>query len=145
MAQNSGGIEAIQQQNEIKAKMIYDEIDRNAAFEGFAAKEDRSFMNATFNLAEGVDGTRFDEMWNAADISGLKGHRLWVGIALPFTMPSPSKVPKSSWRLCNNLKKRYKMNILANDGISQSGIEALEANGFNVITPMWPKNNSLIL
>ena len=70
-----GGIEAIQQQNEIKAKMIYDEIDRNAAFEGFAAKEDRSFMNATFNLAEGVDGTRFDEMWNAADISGLKGHR----------------------------------------------------------------------
>ena len=26
------------------------------------------------------------------------------------------------------------MNILANDGISQSGIEALEANGFNVIT-----------
>ena len=26
------------------------------------------------------------------------------------------------------------MNILANDGISQSGIDALEANGFNVIT-----------
>ena len=26
------------------------------------------------------------------------------------------------------------MNILANDGISQSGIEALEVNGFNVIT-----------
>ena len=26
------------------------------------------------------------------------------------------------------------MNILANDGISQSGIEALEVKGFNVIT-----------
>ena len=58
-------------------------------------KEDRSFMNATFNLAEGVDGSRFDEMWNAADISGLKDTALLVGIALPFTMPSPSKVPKS--------------------------------------------------
>jgi D-3-phosphoglycerate dehydrogenase len=26
------------------------------------------------------------------------------------------------------------MNILANDGISQSGVDALTANGFNVIT-----------
>lgn len=70
-----GGISAIQKHNEDKAKLIYDEIDRNSAFEGFAATEDRSLMNATFNLAEGVDGTKFDEMWNAANISGLKGHR----------------------------------------------------------------------
>lgn len=72
---DQGGIEAIQKHNETKAKLIYDEIDRNSAFDGFAAKEDRSFMNATFNLAEGVDGTKFDELWNAANISGLKGHR----------------------------------------------------------------------
>ena len=70
-----GGVSAIQQHNITKAKLIYDEIDRNSAFEGFAAKEDRSYMNATFNFAEGVDGTAFDEMWNAANISGLKGHR----------------------------------------------------------------------
>ena len=72
---DQGGIEAIQKHNETKAKLIYDEIDRNSAFDGFAAKEDRSFMNATFNLAEGVDGTKFDELWKAANISGLKGHR----------------------------------------------------------------------
>ncbi len=70
-----GGISAIQKHNITKAKLIYDEIDRNTAFEGFAAKEDRSYMNATFNLAEGVDGAAFDEMWNTANISGLKGHR----------------------------------------------------------------------
>ena len=70
-----GGISVIQEHNITKAKLIYNEIDRNSAFEGFAAKEDRSYMNATFNLAEGVDGTAFDEMWNAANISGLKGHR----------------------------------------------------------------------
>ena len=70
-----GGVSAIQEHNITKAKLIYDEIDRNSAFEGFAAKEDRSYMNATFNLAEGVDGAAFDEMWNAANISGLKGHR----------------------------------------------------------------------
>lgn len=70
-----GGIAAIQEHNETKAQLIYDEIDRNSAFEGFAAKEDRSFMNATFNLAEGVEGSAFDELWNKANISGLKGHR----------------------------------------------------------------------
>ena len=70
-----GGITAIEQHNQEKAQRIYDEIDRNTAFVGFAAKEDRSFMNATFNLAEGVDGQSFDALWNAANISGLKGHR----------------------------------------------------------------------
>lgn len=70
-----GGIDAIEEHNRTKASLIYNEIDRNTAFEGFAAVEDRSFMNATFNLAEGIDGTTFDEMWNAANISGLKGHR----------------------------------------------------------------------
>ncbi len=72
---NQGGIKAIQKHNENKAKLVYDEIDRNTAFVGFAAKEDRSYMNATFNLAEGIDGAAFDALWTAADISGIKGHR----------------------------------------------------------------------
>jgi len=72
---NQGGIKAIQKHNETKAKLVYDEIDRNTAFVGFAAKEDRSYMNATFNLAEGIDGAAFDALWTAADISGIKGHR----------------------------------------------------------------------
>ena len=70
-----GGIDAIEKHNRVKAELIYNEIDRNSAFEGFAAVEDRSFMNATFNLAKGVDGTSFDKLWNDANISGLKGHR----------------------------------------------------------------------
>lgn len=70
-----GGVHGIKKHNEEKAQLIYDEIDRNAAFEGFAAREDRSFMNATFNLAEGVDGAKFDAMWTSARINGLKGHR----------------------------------------------------------------------
>ena len=70
-----GGIDAIEKHNRAKAELIYNEIDRNSAFEGFAAIEDRSFMNATFNLAEGVDGTTFDTLWNEANISGIKGHR----------------------------------------------------------------------
>ena len=70
-----GGLEAVGKANAAKAKLLYDEIDRNAAFEGFAAVEDRSMMNATFNLTDEDTAASFDALWNAAGISGLKGHR----------------------------------------------------------------------
>jgi phosphoserine aminotransferase len=70
-----GGVKAIAKQNEAKAKLIYDEIDRNPLFEGTAAKEDRSNMNACFLPKEGVNTALFDEMWKAAGINGLNGHR----------------------------------------------------------------------
>jgi phosphoserine aminotransferase len=70
-----GGIAAIEEINEKKAKLIYSEIDLNPLFKGFADKADRSNMNATFTLAdEGLKPT-FDNMWKAAGISGINGHR----------------------------------------------------------------------
>jgi phosphoserine aminotransferase len=70
-----GGIEAIAETNEKKANLIYSEIDLNPLFNGFANKEDRSNMNATFTLAdEGLKET-FDKMWKEAGINGINGHR----------------------------------------------------------------------
>jgi phosphoserine aminotransferase len=70
-----GGISFIEKVNEQKAKLLYDEIDRNPLFEGVVAKEDRSFMNATFTLKDKALTERFDNMWAAAGINGLNGHR----------------------------------------------------------------------
>ena len=70
-----GGIAAVEKLNEKKAALLYDEIDRNPHFKGFAAKEDRSLMNVTFNLTNENEKETFDKLWNEADISGLKGHR----------------------------------------------------------------------
>jgi|TARA_B100001939_G_scaffold151066_1_gene130577 phosphoserine aminotransferase len=72
---NNGGLDAIEKLNNYKAKLIYDEIDRNKAFVGFAEIEDRSLMNATFNLVNGVDGKKFNELCLKNNISGIKGHR----------------------------------------------------------------------
>lgn len=72
---NIGGIATIEKINEAKAKLIYEEIDRNPNFMGYAAKEDRSFMNVTFNLADDNKKEQFDALWKAAGIDGLKGHR----------------------------------------------------------------------
>ncbi|PKP12921.1 MAG: 3-phosphoserine/phosphohydroxythreonine transaminase, partial [Bacteroidetes bacterium HGW-Bacteroidetes-3] len=70
-----GGIPAIEKLNEAKAALIYAEIDRNPLFKGYAEKEDRSLMNATFNLVDEANKEAFDKLWSAAGVSGLKGHR----------------------------------------------------------------------
>ncbi|MBT8282173.1 MAG: 3-phosphoserine/phosphohydroxythreonine transaminase [Muriicola sp.] len=70
-----GGIAAIEEVNEKKAKLIYSEIDLNPLFKGFAAKEDRSNMNATFSLTDEKLKDTFDAMWKEAGINGLNGHR----------------------------------------------------------------------
>ena len=71
----NGGLEGVGAQNDKKAALIYNEIDRNPLFEGFANQEDRSNMNATFNLKDDKLAGVFDPLWNQANISGLKGHR----------------------------------------------------------------------
>ncbi|MNT75155.1 Phosphoserine aminotransferase [compost metagenome] len=70
-----GGIEAIEKINNAKADLLYSEIDRNPLFKGSAAVEDRSNMNATFLLNDESHTAKFDELWKAAGISGLPGHR----------------------------------------------------------------------
>jgi phosphoserine aminotransferase len=70
-----GGIIAIEEENEKKAALLYSEIDINPLFEGFAAKKDRSLMNATFNLVNDDLKETFDAMWKEAGINGLNGHR----------------------------------------------------------------------
>lgn len=70
-----GGIPAIAEINEKKAKLLYSEIDLNPLFQGVAAPEDRSHMNATFTLTEPELKERFDAMWKEAGINGLNGHR----------------------------------------------------------------------
>lgn len=70
-----GGIGAMEQLNNAKAALLYDEIDRNALFKGTAAPIDRSTMNVTFVLHDSSLESRFDKLWNDAGISGLTGHR----------------------------------------------------------------------
>jgi phosphoserine aminotransferase len=70
-----GGISAIEKENEKKAQLIYSEIDLNPLFKGYAVKEDRSIMNATFTLENENLKETFETMLKEAGISGLNGHR----------------------------------------------------------------------
>ena len=72
---NHGGIAAMEKRNTEKADLLYKEIDRNPLFKGFAEVEDRSPMNATFNLVDESKKEDFDKLWKDAGINGLNGHR----------------------------------------------------------------------
>ena len=73
--QSQGGLEELDKRNKNKAKLLYDEVDRNSCFSGFAAKEDRSYMNVTFTLINDNLSTDFNNAWEENYIIGLKGHR----------------------------------------------------------------------
>jgi len=73
---NLGGISEIEKINNKKAELLYSEIDKNPLFNGFVSqKEDRSKMNATFNLTDSSLENKFNRLWTEAGINGLKGHR----------------------------------------------------------------------
>ena len=73
--ENNGGIAAAEARNEARAKLLYEEIDRNPLFETFCKKEDRSLMNVSFRLLDESKKESFDNAWKTAGISGLNGHR----------------------------------------------------------------------
>jgi len=73
---DNGGIAAIEKINNKKAALVYAEIDNNELFKGFVAnKEDRSTMNATFNLVDESMKDTFEGLVKEAGINGLNGHR----------------------------------------------------------------------
>jgi phosphoserine aminotransferase len=71
----NGGLEGMKKSNEAKAKILYDEIDRNPLFYGHANIEDRSLMNVTFRLHDDSLESKFDDLCKEAKLDGLKGHR----------------------------------------------------------------------
>lgn len=73
--QAKGGLQGMEKLNQVKAELIYNEIDRNPLVLGYANTEDRSLMNVVFNLKDTSAEILFDALCEEAGISGIKGHR----------------------------------------------------------------------
>ena len=77
---DQGGLEAVGQHNEAKAKPLYDAIDASGFYRGHAAKDCRSLMNVTFRLPSEEMEKQFISEATKAGLDGLKGHRSVGGI-----------------------------------------------------------------
>ena len=69
------GLESIESDNKTKADILYNEIDNNSCFVGFAENEDRSNMNVTFNLTDNNNSEIFEKICKERGVIGINGHR----------------------------------------------------------------------
>ncbi len=76
-----GGLDAIYERNREKAGVLYQAIDESGGFyKGHAAPRYRSLMNVTFRLPSEELESMFAKEAEAAELSGLKGHRSVGGL-----------------------------------------------------------------
>lgn len=75
-----GGIKAIQQINEEKAKLLYDFIDNSSLYKNYVNKKDRSLMNVPFVTGSEELDAKFVQEAAKAGIVSIKGHRLVGGM-----------------------------------------------------------------
>ena len=72
---NRGGLPAMKEYNEKKAKILYDFLDRSELFKGTVEKKDRSLMNVPFVTGSDEMDAKFIKEAAAAGFVNLKGHR----------------------------------------------------------------------
>lgn len=77
---NLGGLEAMKQRNEEKAKILYDYLDQSKLFFGTVEKKDRSLMNVPFVTGSDELNAKFIAEADAAGFKNLKGHRTVGGM-----------------------------------------------------------------
>lgn len=106
---NMGGIKVMQQKNEEKAKVLYDEIDRNKLFTPTVKDEaDRSLMNICFVMNEEYQALNDDFMAFATErnLIGIKGHRSVGG----FRASTYNALPKESVEALVQAMKDFEAN-----------------------------------
>ena len=75
-----GGLQAMKEHNEKKAKILYDFLDQSKLFKGTVRKEDRSLMNVPFVTGDADLDAKFVAEAKAAGFENLKGHRTVGGM-----------------------------------------------------------------
>lgn len=75
-----GGLAAMKEYNENKAKLLYDFLDSSTMFKGTVEKKDRSLMNVPFVTGDADLDALFVKEAKAAGLENLKGHRTVGGM-----------------------------------------------------------------
>jgi phosphoserine aminotransferase len=105
---NLGGVKAIQKKNIEKAKILYDEIDRNKLFKPtIADPEDRSLMNICFVMSPEFKELEkpFAEFAKSKGMLGIEGHRSVGG----FRASTYNALPKESVEALVSTMKEFEL------------------------------------
>ena len=75
-----GGLSAMKERNEKKAKILYDFLDQSTLFKGTVEKKDRSLINVPFVTGDADLDAKFVKEAKEAGFENLKGHRTVGGM-----------------------------------------------------------------
>ncbi len=87
----NGGLQAMKERNEAKAKVLYDFLDASHMFSGTVVKEDRSLMNVPFVTGNKELDAKFVKEAEAAGFVNLKGHRSVGGMRASIYNAMPAE------------------------------------------------------
>ncbi len=90
-----GGLSAIKEKNETKAKMLYEYLDESRLFHGTAEREFRSVMNVTFTTGDDNLDMKFVEDSKKYGFVSIKGHRFVGGLRASLYNAIPIKNVKT--------------------------------------------------
>ena len=90
-----GGLSAIKEMNERKAKILYDFLDESKLFKGTVEKKDRSLMNVPFVTGDAELDAKFVKEAKAAGLENLKGHRSVGGMRASIYNAMPEEGVKA--------------------------------------------------
>jgi phosphoserine aminotransferase len=100
---DNGGLGAMQEVNEHKAKLLYDVIDSIPFYKGHSEPEDRSRMNVTWNLEDADLNKEFLAYCQDAGCDGLKGHKSVGG----FRASIYNAMPESGVQVLAEVMKEF--------------------------------------
>lgn len=107
LLRKQGGLEAVEQRNIEKAKLLYDLIDASSFYQSPVDPEDRSRMNVPFTLAKEDLNDQFLSEAKANGMIQLKGHRSVGGMRASIYNAMPMEGVKT---LCEFMREFERKN-----------------------------------
>ena len=107
-AKSMGGIEAIQKNNQEKADLLYDYLDKSSLFTPLADKKYRSITNVTFSTLDDNLDAKFISNCKNFNIVNIKGHRSNKGLRASIYNAMPIDGVKKLIDAMKNFEDSYK-------------------------------------
>ena len=100
-----GGLSAMKERNEKKAKILYDFLDSSSLFKGTVVPEDRSLMNVPFVTGNKNLDAKFVKEAQEAGLENLKGHRSVGGMRASIYNAMPIEGVEALVNFMKNFEK----------------------------------------
>lgn len=107
-----GGLSAMKELNEKKAKIVYEYLDESRMFHGTVDREFRSMANATFTTGDNDLDMAFVEDSKKVGFVGLKGHRFVGGLRASLYNAIPIKNVKALVKYMKEYETGYMRGVI---------------------------------